>query len=112
MEVRVIPQSGCMNIVLGVFTLGIAPLAIKMKERSWPKIVDEQGLETRGGKRIAWNEFTKFEKVVTNVQGTVTTRYDLHSPQGLVSLVIYRLEDGQKVLDYVWERLPESAKQA
>jgi hypothetical protein len=99
-----------MTVVLGVFTLGVAPLAIKMKERSWPRLVDEQGLVTRSGSRIAWEEFTRAVKVVTNVQGTVTERYDLTSPKGVVSIVPHRLQDGMEVLEYAWERLPEEAK--
>ncbi len=112
MEVRVAPMSGCMMLFLGVFTLGIAPISIKLKERNWPKRVDEQGLLTRSGKQIAWNEFTKIEKVITRVQGTITERYDLHSPKGTVSIVVHRLVDGDKVLQYIWEQLPEHVKTA
>lgn len=114
MEVHVLPLSGCTMFLLGVFTLGIAPIAIKLKERNWPKRVDEQGLLTRGGKFIAWNEFTRIEKVITRIQGSsvTTERYDLHSPKGKVSIVVHRLVDGDKVLQYVWERLPEHAKTA
>lgn len=110
MEVKVIPLSGCLSLMLGVFTLGVAPIAIKLKERNWPKLLDEQGLVTRGGKFIAWGEFTKFEKVITTVQGTTTERYDLHSPKGTVAVVIYRLVDGEQALDYIWQRLPEATK--
>ena len=110
MEVKVIPMSGCLMLILGIFTLGVAPIAIKLKERGWPKSLDEQGLVTRGGKRIEWSEFTKFEKVITNVQGTITERYDLHSSKGVVSVVVYRLQEGDQVLEYIWQHLPESAK--
>jgi hypothetical protein len=110
MEAKLIPVSGCMQVVLGVFTLGVAPLAMKLQERGWPKVVDEQGLETRGGLRIPWNEFTNIQKVITNVNGTVTERFELHSPQGKVPVVVYRMENGPQVLQYIWERLPESAK--
>lgn len=114
MEVRVLPMSGCMMLFLGVFTLGIAPITIKLKERNWPKRVDEQGLLTRGGKFIAWNEFSKVEKVITKLEGSgiTTERYDLYSPKGTVSIVAYRLVDGDKILQYVWERLPEHVKTA
>jgi hypothetical protein len=112
MEVKLIPVSGCIQVFLGVFTLGVAPLAIVMQERRWPKNVDEQGLETRGGKRIAWGEFTRIVKVVTNVNGTITERFDLHSEKGKVPVVVYRLMDGPQVLQYIWERLPEKAKLA
>lgn len=114
MEVQVAPMSGCTTILLGIFTLGIAPLSIKLTERKWPKRVNEQGLLTRGGKFIAWNEFTKIEKVITRIEGSsvTTERYDLHSPKGVVSIVPHRLVDGNKVLQYVWERLPEHVRTA
>ena len=110
MEVKVNPMPGCLTLILGIFTLGIAPIAIKLKERDWPKSLDKNGLVTRGGKRIEWSEFTKFEKVITNVQGTITERYDIHSPKGTVAVVIYRLQEGQQVLEYIWQHLPETLK--
>ena len=110
MEVKVTAMPGCLMLILGIFTLGVAPIAIKLKERGWPKSLDEQALVTRGGKRIEWIEFTKFEKVITRVQGTTTERYDLHSPKGTVSVVVHRLQEGTQVLEYIWQHLPESAK--
>ena len=110
MEVKVNPMPGCLMLILGIFTLGIAPIAIKLKERGWPKSLDEHGLITRAGKRIEWSEFTKFEKVITNVQGTITERYDIHSSKGTVAVVVYRLQEGQQVLEYIWQHLPETIK--
>ncbi len=110
MEVKINSLPGCLTLMLGLFTLGVAPIAIKLKERNWPKFVDERGLVTRSGKFIAWGEFTRFEKVITMVQGTTTERFDLHSPKGTVAIVVYRLVDGSQVMDYIWQRLPESVK--
>jgi hypothetical protein len=110
LDVKPIPLNGCLMLVLGICTLGIAPLGIKLKERSWPMLLDEEGLVTRGGNRIAWDEFTKIEKVVTRVQGTWVERYDLHSPKGKVSVVVYRLQDGPEILEMIWQRLPDKIK--
>ena len=114
MDVKIVPLSGCMQVFLGVMTLGIAPLMGWINERNWPKQVDEQGLVTRGGKRIAWNEFTRITKVITNIgrTGGQTTHYELRYAGGKVVVAAYRLVDGDQVLDYVWQRLPEAAKQA
>jgi len=115
MDVKIIPISGCLQVVLAVLTLGVAPLAQWIVQRGWPKTLDEQGLVTRGGKRIAWSEFTKIVRVRTQVtQGSSSTveHFDLHSPKGKVSVAAYRLENGDAVLDYIWQRLPEAAKQA
>jgi hypothetical protein len=113
MEVKIIPVSGCMMVFLGVMTLGIAPLAQWIMQKSWPKLVDEQGLVTRGGSRIAWGEFTKAVKVLTRVtrgSSAATEHYELFSPKGKVVVAAYRLENGAAVTDYVWQRLPDSAK--
>jgi hypothetical protein len=113
MEVKKVPLSGCLQVILAVFTLGVAPLLISMGERSWPKLVDDQGLVTRGGKRIPWNEFTKVTKVVTRIGsgGGTTEHYELRSKQGKVIVPTYRLQDGEKVVDFILNRLPESALQ-
>jgi hypothetical protein len=109
MEVKIIPLNGCMNVLLAVLTLGVFPLGYYIQTRSWPKWVDEQGLVTRGGKRIAWNEFTKMTRVLTRVtRGSSSTveRFDLFSSKGKVSIVVYRLVDGQAVFDFITQHLP------
>jgi hypothetical protein len=113
MEIKIKPLGGCVSIILAILTLGIAPLAIWISERGWPKLVDEQGLVTRGGKRIAWAEFTRASRVLTQVtRGSSSTveYYELFSPRGKVVVVAYRLENGQQVFDYIWQHLPEQAK--
>src|SRR5262249_33690338 len=66
------------------FHPGCAPLMQWLNERNWPKSVDEQGLVTRGGTRIAWNEFTRITKVITNIgrTGAKTEHYELRYPKG------------------------------
>lgn len=109
MEIKIIPLNGCINVMLSVLTLGVFPLGYYIQTRSWPKSVDEQGLMTRGGKRIAWNEFTKMTRVLTRVtRGSSSTveRFELLSPKGKVVIVVYRLVDGQAVFDFITQHLP------
>jgi hypothetical protein len=112
MDVRIKPLSGCMQIFLGVMTLGVAPLMTWLNERNWPKSLDEQGLVTRGGFQINWNEFTKITKVITNIgrTGAKTEHYELRHPKGKVIVAVYRLENGSQVFDYIWGHLPEQTK--
>lgn len=112
MEVKIVPVSGCLKVFLGVMTLGVAPLMTWINERNWPGLVDEQGLVTRGGTRIAWNEFTRVTKVFTKVGSTRTEHLELSFPKGRVVVAAYRLVNGEQVLSYIWQRLPERAKQA
>jgi hypothetical protein len=113
MEIKIKPLSGCMAVFLAVFTLGVAPLAIWISERSWPKLVDEQGLVTRGGKRIPWGEFTRITRVLTRVtRGSSSTveHYELRASGSKVIVAVYRLENGQQVFDYIWQHLPEQVR--
>jgi hypothetical protein len=112
MEVKIKPVSGCAQILLGILTLGIFPLAQWLNLRGWPKALDESGLTTRGGTKIAWNEFTKVTKVITNIgrTGAKTEHYELKFPKGKIVVAPYRLENGDQVLEYVWRRLPAQAK--
>ncbi len=113
MEVKIKPLSGCMRITLGVLTLGMMPLFAWINERNWPKTIDEQGLVTRKGTRIPWGSFTRIRKVITRMSGSSTAlseHYELSHPQGKVIVAAYRLENGDQVLDYVWNHLPEQAK--
>ncbi len=110
MEVRIIQPSGCLMWGLGILTLGIAPLFIKQQQRSWPAYLDDEGVTTRGGKRIAWSEFTRVVRVVTRLtSGTTIERYELHSPHGKVLVPTERLVNGQEVVRFILEHLPASA---
>ena len=112
MDVKILPVSGCVNIFLGVATFGVAPLAAWINERKWPQSVDEQGLTTRGGTRVAWDEFTEIKKVITRSGQTsnTTEHYELRGSKGKVVVAPYRLENGAQVFDYIWRRLPERLK--
>ena len=113
MDVKIIPVSGCIQIFLGVATFGVAPLAGWINERKWPRSVDEQGLTTRGGARVAWDEFTEIKRVITRIGQTsnTTEHYELSGSKGKVVVAPYRLENGAQVFDYIWRRLPERLKE-
>jgi len=114
MEIKIKPLSGCLRVFLGVMTLGVAPLLARLNERNWPQAVDDQGLLTRGGMHIAWQEFSRITKVTTTINnsGPGVVHYELKHPKGKVIVAPYRLENGDAVLDFIWERLPEQAKHA
>jgi len=113
MEIKIIPVSGCIQIFLGIFTLGVAPLASWLNERKWPKSADEKGITTRDGTRIAWDEFTKITKVITRIGQTSnkTEHYELRCSKGKVVVAPYRIENGAQVFEYIWRHLPERIKQ-
>ncbi len=112
MEVKIKPLSGCLRVFLAVVSLGVAPLAEWSVQRSWPKLVDEQGVVNRAGRRIAWNEFTAARRVITRVNGSSSgvEHFEFSYPKGKLIVAAYRLEDGDRILDTIWQHLPESAK--
>lgn len=110
MEVKIIRLNGCMNLMLAVLTLGVFPLAYLIQTRSWPKLVDESGLTTRGGTYILWREFTKITKVtmcVTRGSSSTVEHYELRSPKGKVIVAVYRLVNGPQVFEYITSHLPQ-----
>ncbi len=84
-------------------------MAIWLTMRGWPAEMDEQGMTLRNGTRVSWSEFTRIRKINVIMDGRqVSERYDLRSPRGKVSIVPSRLDQGEDVARYVWERLPKA----
>lgn len=109
MEVHAVKLGGCLLAILGVFTLGVAPLGIWWSMRRWPAWVDDRGVRLKSGVAIGWPQITRVVKVISDVNGTVTTRYDLQSAVGVIRVVPDRLHNGEQVLAYILERVPPSA---
>jgi hypothetical protein len=99
---------GCLGIPLSIMTLGIFPLMLRNIERNYfPATVDDEGVVTRGGKRILWSEFTKVRKVmVKNGMSQYLLEYHFDSPKGRVAFHLGRIENIEQVLQFVWIRIP------
>ena len=94
-------------VILGLFSMGVAPWAIWRSMRTWPAQADEEGMTLRNGTRIPWTDFTQIRKVDVMLNGRkVSQRFDLRWPKGKVSIVPDRLFEGDTVAQYVWDRLP------
>jgi hypothetical protein len=104
------PQ-GCLTALATVFTLGLYLLLRPWQQRHFIRRMDEEGVETRGGKRIAWSEFTEVVHTIGSVQGArVSNEYLLRSPKGRVSLPFWRMQNAQEGLDYLLRHLPPDLK--
>jgi hypothetical protein len=95
---------GCITVPLGCLTLGLMPLLQHLGERHFIRQMDEQGVVTRGGTRIAWDEFKHVRRVVSKMgnssAGSMSDEYILDSPRGRVSLPLWRTSNAQEVRDY------------
>lgn len=108
MEVKLRPPlHGCLIAILIVITWGIYPLLRRLGERHFIRRMDDQGVETRSGKCIAWSEFTHITRVVGTVVGAqLSNECILKSKNGNVSLPLWRVENADDALDYMLKRLP------
>jgi hypothetical protein len=108
MEVRLRRQpGGCVYWPLTLMTFCLFALLKSMGERHFIKQMDEEGVWTRGGRRIAWNEFTGIVRSQGVMEETVLSdEYLLKSKKGKVSLPAWRTENAKECKDYLFQHLP------
>jgi len=103
---------GCVSVPLGCLTLGLVPLLVRQAEGHFIRRMDEAGVETRNGKRFAWSEFGRIQRVTSRMgsgsSGWLSDEYLLYAPGGRVSLPLWRTVNGQECLNYALEHLPAS----
>ncbi len=106
---------GCVWYPVGCLTLGFAPLIAKLGERHFVRRMTEDGLETRSGKRIGWNQITSvtFTRGVVggpSVYGgggtTVSYEYILTSPAGKASVPLWRTVNQDEVRAFFLAHVP------
>ena len=104
---------GCVRVPLGCLTLGLMPLLSNLGTRHFVKRMDELGVETRGGKRVAWGDVTRARRVrgglksnTGTVLATLSDEYLLESPSGRVSVPLWRTENATEVRDFMLAHLP------
>jgi hypothetical protein len=112
LQVELVALPWWLMLALGVLSAGVAPLAIWLAERRWPRVIDADGITTRAGVRVRWHEITRVEHVVTIVNRTRTERWDIHAPGVTVAVVVYRLRAGPHVLDAIMRRVPPHVRPA
>ena len=108
MEVRLRREpGGCVYWPLTLMTFGLFALLKSMGERHFILRMDTEGVLTRGGKRIAWNQFAGIVHSQGVMGGTVLSdEYILKSSKGKVSLPAWRAENAKEATDYLLQHLP------
>jgi hypothetical protein len=91
------------------------PLLVRQGEGHFIRRMDEAGVETRDGKRYAWSEFGRVQRVQSRMgrasSGSLSDEYLLYATGGRVSLPLWRTVNAQEALDYVLAHLPPNAFQ-
>lgn len=89
--------------LLAFTSLGIGTLALWLTARTWPRVVDSEGITVRNGKRVRWSEMTDSRLVtVTDQNGRrVTGRLDLYFGKTKVKVVPHSIAEGREVMDFI-----------
>jgi hypothetical protein len=101
------PFHGCLVAFATVFSLGLYPLLRHSIEGRFVRRMDDQGVETRAGRRVAWGDFTRVRRVRASVQGAgLSEEILLESRGGRVSLPLWRIDRAEEALAFLSRRLP------
>jgi hypothetical protein len=101
------PLHGCLIALLNLMTLGLYPLLRRWGERHFIRRMDDEGFETRGGKRIPWSEVTAIQRRQGVVNGAVLSdEMIVETRRGRASLPVWRMGNAEEGLDYLLRRLP------
>jgi hypothetical protein len=113
MEVRLRRQpAGCIYWPLTIMTLGVFPLLVSLGERHFIRTMDGAGVVTRGGRTIAWNEFTSIVQWQGKMKGSVLSdEYILKSSRGKASLPTWRAENAAEAKAFLLQHLPPALLQ-
>jgi hypothetical protein len=111
MEVKLLPRPvGCLLVPIQIVTLGLLTLLLRSAEGKFPRRMDEQGVETRGGKRIAWADVTSVRKQ-RYVMGpkSIAEEVIFSSPRGRFSIHSRRIGNYEELTRYALQRVPPAA---
>ena len=95
--------------LVGVFTLGIGALAMWLAARSWPRVIDQEGITLRSGRRLKWSELSEVRRVraVDSYGRRVTGSLELIFGKAKAKIVPQSLAEGREVLAYLSRLLGE-----
>jgi hypothetical protein len=108
--------AGCIWYPLGCLTLGLVPLIARWGQRGFARRMNEQGIETRGGKWVPWAQITGIRRAQTRVGGpsvyggggrTAYYGYVLTSPQGNVEIPLSHAANEEEVRAFTLAHLPQ-----
>lgn len=93
--------------LVGLMTCGIGALGLWLTTRSWPQLMDDEGITLRNGKRVAWRDCTKVVRVTAVAEGggRISGRAELEFGRVKVPLVPQSVVQGQAMLDYASQRI-------
>jgi hypothetical protein len=102
---------GCVSVPLGCLTLGLVPLLTRQGEGHFIRRMDEAGIETRNGRRLAWGEIGRAQRTTSRIGagGNLSDEILLFGPGSRVSLPLWRTVNAEASLSYLLAHLPPQA---
>ena len=103
LEVHLSPGYRRIMVFTGILTLGISALWMWLTARSWPRVLDGEGIVLRNGRRVRWEDLTEVRRVtaVDDLGRRVTGRLDLIFGKTRVPIVPHSLAEGEEVLAFL-----------
>lgn len=95
---------GCLPAVL---SLGLAPILMRRKMRTYPAALDTAGMQLRNGQTVRWASMKRFRS--TEVIYGKTKLYEIYEiwhERGRVRFQSNHIEESATVLDYILNHLP------
>ena len=101
------PMNGFLIALVSLMTLGLYPLLRRAGERHFIVGMDDWGIQTRGGRKIAWGEIIDTERVIAQVNGIQRSdEYVIRSSRAKASLPLWRAENAREARDFFLDRIP------
>jgi hypothetical protein len=89
-------------IGLGLMTFGLGALHLYLESRSYVRLLDEDGVTVRSGKRYAWKDLKKVKARYRGYPGRASLAYVyLEFTNGTAGVFWQMFENGVYVLDFV-----------
>lgn len=88
----------------GVLSLGLVPLMMWVSAMNWPRLLDDEGITLRSGKRLSWDMLTDIRRVTVvdaETGARVTGRLELVFGRITAKVVPHSLQEGQEVLSFL-----------
>jgi hypothetical protein len=105
------PMNGFLIALVTLMTLGLYPLLRRAGERHFIIGMDDAGIRTRGGRKIAWGEIIGTERVVAKVNGIqMSDEYVIRSARAKASLPLWRAANAREARDFFLDRVPQGAR--
>lgn len=96
--------------LVGIFTCGVGAVGLWWQTRTWPQLMDNDGIVLRNGTRLRWADCTKIVRVtaVTETGGRISGRVDLEFGKVRARLVPQSVVQAQAMLDFASAKLGQS----